>query len=127
MCPPCCCHQGKWEQQRWCLVSVPSPVVTSQVTGATCGACSRTPIGGGPCPPLEFEITGGFLSPPADHAKGALLHLSCVRGATTCRPHKRGSLPVACNEVPCCPYLCPPRVRARAEKGIPMAVHPSSS
>ena len=49
--------QGSESNNRWYLVAVPSFVLTSEVTGATSGACSQTPSGGRPCLPLESEIT----------------------------------------------------------------------
>ena len=49
---------------------------TLEVTGVTGGVCSWTPIGGGPCLPLESEMTA-FAS--RAHARGALLPESpCV-------------------------------------------------
>ena len=49
--------QGSDSNNGWCLVAVPSSVMTSEVTGATGGVCSWTPSGGGPGPPLVSEVT----------------------------------------------------------------------
>ena len=45
--------QGSESKNRWCLVAIPSSAMTPEMTGATGGACSWTPSGGRPCPPLE--------------------------------------------------------------------------
>ena len=49
--------QGSGSINMWCSVAVPSFLPTSEVTGATDGACSQTPSGGGPCPHLVSEMT----------------------------------------------------------------------
>ena len=45
------------ESNKWYSVSMPSSVLPSEVIGAASGACSWTPRGGLPRPPLESEIT----------------------------------------------------------------------
>ena len=49
--------QGSERNNRQCSVTTPSSVVPSEVTGEANGACSWTPSGGGPHPPLESETT----------------------------------------------------------------------
>ena len=49
-----------------------SSVVTPEVTGAVGSAYSRTPSGGGPLPPLEFEMPVAVCPlPTISHARGA--------------------------------------------------------
>ena len=52
-----CEFPGSESNNRWCLVTMPSSVVPSEVIGATSCAYSWTPSGGLPCPPLESEMT----------------------------------------------------------------------
>ena len=51
------CSQGCKCNNRWCSVIITSSVVSSEVIGATCGACSWTLSGGSACPPPESAIT----------------------------------------------------------------------
>ena len=51
-----CSHESE-SNNRWCSVTVPSSVVPSDVVGASSGACSGTPSGSRPHPPLDSEIT----------------------------------------------------------------------
>ena len=53
----CVSSQGSESNNRWCLVTMPSSVVRSEVIGTASDACSWTPSGGEPHPPLESEIT----------------------------------------------------------------------
>ena len=48
-----CEFPGDWEQQQLVFISMPS----SEVIGTSCGTCSGTPCGSGPCPSLESVIT----------------------------------------------------------------------
>ena len=50
------CSQGWESNNRWCSVTLPSSVVPLRWLGATGGACSWTPSGGRPHPPLDSEI-----------------------------------------------------------------------
>ena len=50
------CSQVCEINSRSCLVTMSSSVVISELIGATCGACSWTLSGGGPCPPLKSEV-----------------------------------------------------------------------
>ena len=52
----CVSSQVSESNNRWCWVTMPSSVGSSEVIGATSNACSGTPRGGGPCPPLESTI-----------------------------------------------------------------------
>ena len=51
------CSQGSESNNGWCLVAVSSFLLTSEVTGATDGACSHTPRSGRSCLPLVSEMT----------------------------------------------------------------------
>ena len=53
----CVCSQGSESNNRWCLVTILSSVVLSEVTGAASGACSQTPRSGRLHPPLASKIT----------------------------------------------------------------------
>ena len=61
-------------------------MVPSEVNG---GACSWITNGGGPQPPLESEITGGFLPPPVKHTRSTLSHLAhagdTAQAVSSCR------------------------------------------
>ena len=52
--------QGNESNNKWYTVAVLSSVLTFWVTEDTGGSCSWTPSVGGPCPPLESEITVVF-------------------------------------------------------------------
>ena len=71
-----CVHSQGSENNKWCLVALPSSVLTSEVSGVAGGACSWSPMGGGPHPPLESEMTGGLPLLPVDHARGTPLFLA---------------------------------------------------
>ena len=60
-----------------------------EVIGAASGACSGTPSGSGPCPPLESVITGGLPLPPVDHARSTLSHLALTGHAAPAAPSCR--------------------------------------
>ena len=64
-------HSQGSEGNEWHLVEVPSSVVTLEVTWVMGGACSWTPNGGGPCPPLESKMDVAVFPPPLllAHAK----------------------------------------------------------
>jgi len=49
-------HSQGFDGNEWCLVAVPSYVVTPEVTGALGSASSWTPSGGGSHPTLEAEM-----------------------------------------------------------------------
>ena len=51
------CSQGSESKNGWCSVVIPSFLSTSEVTGASGGACSQTPSGGRPHCPLVSEVT----------------------------------------------------------------------
>ena len=51
------CSQGSQSNIRWYSVAMSSSVLPSEVVGAASGSCSGIYSGGGPCTPLESEIT----------------------------------------------------------------------
>ena len=64
------------------MVALPSSVMPPKVTGAANVACSQTPSGARPHPPLESEITAVVCSlPPVDHARSSLSFLAHTEGA----------------------------------------------
>ena len=84
--------QGRESNNRWCLLTMPSSVVHSEVFGATSGVRSWTPSGGGPCLPLESKITevvSLHTHTPTVHARSTpslLAHIGdVVQAAPSCR------------------------------------------
>ena len=105
----CLCLQGSESNKIWYSVAMTSSVPTSEVPGAAGGACSWTPSGGRPCPPLVSEITAVFV-PAACRlhkrcfimlssslllacSRGTLAHVACIRGSLSPIAHGSGGLP----------------------------------
>ena len=97
--------QGSESNNRWLLVAVPSSLLTSEVLGASGGACSQTASGDRQCPLLVSKMTA-------------------VVAATTRRPCRQSllelSIPAALSPCKRCQATC-------IGKDIPMVVHPFSS
>ena len=80
-------------------------MLPSEVSGAASDFCSGISSGGGPCPPLESQITVavGTLS-PEDHTRSTLSHLahagSAASAAPSCRVLGRDNekVPGCCSE-----------------------------
>ena len=76
-----CDSQASESNNRWCSITMSTSVVPSEVVGASSGSCSGIPSGGGPCPPLESEITvvvcPGYLQTTQKHPVPLSPHRRC--------------------------------------------------
>ena len=82
----CVSSQGSESNNGWCLVTMPSSVVLSEVIGVTSGTCSWTPSGGRLHPPLESAVTAVVCLATCRPCKKHLISLSPHRSCCTgCR------------------------------------------
>ena len=73
------CSWGSKSKNRWCSITMSSSLVSSEVVEAAGGSCSGIPSGGGPCPPLESDITVVVCLCP-DHTRSTPSHLAHTGG-----------------------------------------------